>query len=123
MKETNGDFFAAWGGIASLQLSLAAVWTGARERGATLQQLGQWMCSATARLAGLSDRKGRVESGYDADLVIWNPDLSFVVDPRKLLHRHHLTPYSGRTLYGVVKATYVAGRRVFAEQPSPSSHE
>jgi allantoinase len=114
LKETNGDFFAAWGGIASLQVSLPAVWTGARARGATLEQLAEWMCSATARLAGLSQRKGRIASGYDADITIWNPDLSFVVDPEKLLHRHKLTPYAGRTLYGVVRATYVGGQQVFA---------
>ena len=115
MKNTRGDFFAAWGGIASLQVSLPAVWTGARSRGATLMQLAEWMCSATARLAGLSEQKGRIAAGYDADIVIWNPDLSFVVDPSKLLHRHKLTPYAGRTLYGVVRAAYVAGKQVFAD--------
>jgi allantoinase len=115
MKETDGDFFAAWGGIASLQLSLPAVWTGARARGGTIAQIAEWMCSATARLAGLTATRGRIASGYDADVVIWNPDLSFVVDPEKLLHRHHLTPYAGRTLFGVVRATYVGGRQVFGE--------
>lgn len=114
MKQTDGDFFAAWGGIASLQVSLPATWTGARARGASLRQLADWMCTATARLAGLSERKGRIATGYDADIVIWNPELSFVVDQRTLLHRHSVTPYEGRTLYGVVRATYVAGQQVYA---------
>lgn len=115
MKESNGDFFASWGGIASLQLSLSATWTGARSRGVKPERIAEWMCDATARLAGLADRKGRIAEGYDADIAIWNPDASFVVDPGKLMHRNHITPYTGRELFGVVEATYVGGRMVFAD--------
>lgn len=113
MKRTHGDFFSAWGGIASLQLSLSAVWTGARSRGATPERLAQWMSAGPARLAGLADRKGAIAEGYDADLVIWDPAASYEVDPAKLLHRHAVTPYAWRELFGVVRATYVGGRRVF----------
>jgi allantoinase len=109
MKDTGGDFFSAWGGIASLQLSLSAVWTGARARGATIADVARWMCEHTAALAGLGARKGKLAEGYDADVVVLDPDASFVVDGAKLLHRHKLTPYHGRTLYGVVHSTYVAG--------------
>jgi allantoinase len=114
MKETAGDFFAAWGGIASLQVSMPAAWTGARERGASLPLLATWMCENTAALAGLADCKGRIAPGFDADLVIWNPDESFRVQPAALRHRHRTTPYRGRELYGVVHETYVGGRCVFA---------
>ena len=112
MKETRGDFFSAWGGIASLQLSLAAVWTGARARGAAPERLAQWMSAAPARLAGLHGRRGALAPGHDADLVIWNPEASFRVNARALRHRHPVTPYAGRELFGVVKGTYVAGRPV-----------
>jgi allantoinase len=115
MKQSNGDFFECWGGISSLQLSLPAVWTGARSRGVSPERIVEWMCEGTARLAGLSDHKGRFAKGYDADIAIWNPDASFVVDPELLMHRHHVTPYSGSKLFGVVEATYVGGRAVFAD--------
>ena len=114
MKQTGGDFFAAWGGIASLQLSMSAVWTGARERGVKPERIAEWMSTGPAKLGRLADRKGKIAAGYDADIVIWNPDASFVVDPSRLEHRHKLTPYAGRTLFGVVEKTFVKGRAVFS---------
>jgi allantoinase len=113
MKESGGDFFSAWGGIASLQLSLPAVWTGARARGAPPARIAEWMSAAPARLTGLSGRKGLLAAGHDADIVIWDPEESFVVDPATLLHRHLLTPYAGRRLFGVVRATYAGGHLAF----------
>ena len=113
MKESAGDFFGAWGGIASLQLGLAAVWTGARARGAAPERIAEWMSAAPARLVGLSDRKGLLAAGRDADIVVWDPEASFVVDPSKLLHRHPVTPYAGRNLFGVVRATYASGQLAF----------
>jgi allantoinase len=108
-----GDFVRAWGGIASLELSLAAVWTHARERGCALSDLAAWMSAAPAALAGLSGRKGRIAPGYDADLVVWDPDGEFTVDAGRLQQRHKLTPYAGRRLRGVVHTTYLRGERVW----------
>jgi allantoinase len=113
MKQTEGDFFSAWGGISSLQLSLSAVWTGARARGVRPERIAQWMSAAPARLAGLQSRKGALAAGYDADIIVWDPKARFVVDPTQLLHRHKVTPYAGRELFGRVTATYRAGRRIF----------
>jgi allantoinase len=115
MKETEGDFFPAWGGIASLQLSLAAVWTGARARRVKPERIAEWMSAAPARLAGLQSRKGTLAAGYDADIIVWDPEARFVVDPTELLHRHKVTPYSHRELFGKVSATYVGGRRIFGQ--------
>jgi allantoinase len=79
-----------------------------------LAQVATWICEHTASLAGLADRKGRIAPGFDADIVVWNPDERFRVEPAALRHRHPVTPYRGRDLYGVVHETYVGGRCVFA---------
>jgi len=109
----SGDFSKAWGGIASLQFALPVLWTAARKRGASLNDIAQWLCEAPARLAGLQDRKGKIAKGYDADLVVWDPAKTFTVTPGIIQHRHKLTPYMGETLYGVVEQTFLAGTEVY----------
>lgn len=117
MKDSNGDFFGCWGGIASLQITLPAVWSGATTRGVKPERIAEWMCVATARLAGLSNRKGTIAEGYDADITIWNPDRAFIVSGASLLHRHSITPYSNRSFFGVAERTFVSGKQVFQSAP------
>jgi allantoinase len=107
-----GDFFAAWGGISSLQLGLSVVWRGARARGYSPERIAQWMSAAPAKLAGL-DSKGAIEVGRDADFVVWNPDAEYEVAPAMLRHRHKVTPYIGSRLSGVVEATYLRGQKIY----------
>lgn len=109
----SGDFFKAWGGIASLQLGLAAMWTKMREQKYSLEQLAQWMCSGPANLVGLDKQKGALAKGYDADIVIWNPERSFTVQPKILQHRHKLTPYLKHELHGVVETTFLRGEMIY----------
>ncbi|HKB11539.1 MAG TPA: allantoinase AllB [Vicinamibacterales bacterium] len=121
-----GNFATAWGGIASLEMSLSAVFTGLDvERRllpadgaadpAALRRIARWMSAAPAALARLDGRKGRIGEGYDADFVIWDPDAEWIVDRSRLQQRHKLTPYAGRTLRGVVRDTYVRGERVWSD--------
>jgi allantoinase len=112
MKGSDGNFFGCWGGIASLQVTLSAVWSGARARGVQPERITTWMSESPSRLAGLAHRKGRIAAGYDADIAIWNPDASFVVHGGTLRHRHPVTPYAGRELFGVVERTYVRGELI-----------
>jgi allantoinase len=118
----SGDFVRAWGGIASLQVALAAVWTGARARGMTIERapLADWMAAAPAGLAGLDD-KGAIAPGRDADLVIWDPDATTRVDAAALYSRHAISPYSGRVLEGRVKNTLLRGEVVFDDREGPTA--
>jgi allantoinase len=108
-----GDFLRAWGGIASLQLSLPAVWTEARSRGYAVTHLAKWLCEGPARLAGLAGRKGTIAVGCDADFVIWDADAKFRVEAARLHHRHKVTPYAERELCGCVETTFLRGRKIF----------
>ena len=109
----DGDFIAAWGGIASLQLSLPVMWTGASQRDIPFEQLVHWLCAAPAKLAGLTGRKGAIAIDHDADLVIVDPDREFTVNASRLYHRHAVTPYDGARLRGVVKTTMLRGEIVY----------
>ncbi|GJF28134.1 allantoinase [Kitasatospora sp. NE20-6] len=108
----SGDFAAAWGGIASLQVGLPAVWTEARRRGHTLADVVRWMSAGPAALVGLAGRKGAIAVGRDADLVAFDPDAAFAVHAEELHHRNPVTPYAGRTLTGAVRTTWLRGRVV-----------
>jgi allantoinase len=111
-----GDFATAWGGIASLQLGLPAVWTQARQRGHALTDVVRWMSSGPASQVGLST-KGRIEVGFDADFCVFAPDDAFVVDRAKLHHRNPVTPYHGRPLAGVVRQTWLRGKEITGNEP------
>jgi allantoinase len=115
-RADTGDFAAAWGGIASLQLGLPVVWTQATGRGFGLADVVRWMATRPAELVGLH-RKGRIAVGYDADLVAFDPDAAFVVDAGRLRHRHPVTPYHGRALLGKVHTTWLRGSIVDGVTP------
>ena len=79
------------------------------ERGIGLDRVAGWMATAPAALTGLADR-GAIRPGLRADLCCIAPGEKFVVDPAALRHRNPVTPYAGRTLTGVGRQTWLAGR-------------
>ncbi|MBS1738786.1 MAG: allantoinase AllB [Bacteroidetes bacterium] len=108
-----GNFMTAWGGISSLQFSLPVVWTAGRQHQATLNDICHWLCEEPAKLLRLENKNGKIETGFDADLVIWNPEEEFKITKDIIKHRHKETPYLNETLNGVIKEVYIGGQKKF----------
>ena len=108
-----GDFRKAWGGISGLSVSLSAIWTAARERGFHITDVVRWMAEQPAKLAGFGQSKGRIAPGYDADLVVFDPDAEFTVKEGDLHFRHLCSPHLGRRLTGKVQSTLLRGETVY----------
>ena len=110
-----GNFKTAWGGITSLSVALPVMWTEAQNRGFALTDIARWVAEGPARLAKCDSRKGRIAAGYDADFVVFEPEVEFVLTAERLHQRHAASAYLGERLRGMVRATYVRGERVFGD--------
>ena len=109
-----GDFEVAWGGIASLQFSLPALWTVMKKNGESLENLAKWLCEKPSLLPAL-ENKGRLVKGADADILVFDPAGSFEVKEEMILHRHKITPYLGEKLDGLVEQVYLAGEKIYEQ--------
>jgi len=119
-RREEGRWNDAWGGIASLGLTLPLLWTGMRQRGLKdevgMVHAAEWLSAAPARLAGMSGQKGAIRVGWDADLVVFDPESEWTVSEAELHFRHKVSPYLGTKLHGRVVETWLRGERVFGGQ-------
>jgi len=109
-------FSDAWGGIASLQVSLPAVWTKARERGIGIEKVSKWMSKNTAKLVDLDKYIGTIEESKYADFTIMNPDESFIVEPDSLHHKNKISAYHHEKLFGTVHTVFLNGEKIYSER-------
>ncbi len=110
-----GDIEKAWGGISALQFGISLIWTEARERGFSLVDITRLMSTETAKFAGLDSVKGAIKVGNHADFLVFDPNTQFTITNEMIKHRHHITPYAGRTVTGQVQHTFVRGHHVYQQ--------
>ncbi|KAF2195497.1 allantoinase [Zopfia rhizophila CBS 207.26] len=116
--EEKGDFFAAWGGISSVGLGLPILWTEGtkRDENFSIEEVVRWCCKNTAKQVGLEKSKGDLGVGFDADVVVFDDEATFTVEPSTMLFRNKCSPYENKTLKGVVRETWLRGRRIFTRE-------
>jgi allantoinase len=113
MKQTE-DIWSAWGGLAGVQTMLPALLTeGVHARGLSLPKLVSLTAGVPSRRLGLYPRKGVLEPGADADLVLVDLERTWTLEPKHLKTRWPINPFIGRTFRGQVLATVVRGTIVW----------
>jgi len=78
----------------------------------SIEQVAGWMCDAPARIWGIVG-KGRIETGYDADLVLVDLTRQRTIDDAQQYTKTKWSPWHGTTLTGWPVMTFVGGRKVF----------
>lgn len=79
----------------------------------TLRRFLEVTSENAAKRYGLFDRKGSIEPGKDADLVLINPTAEWKVEGRKFLSKGKVTPFEGTTLKGRVSKTILRGQVIY----------
>jgi dihydroorotase len=75
-------------------------------------QAATWVSSAPAAFAGLQESKGAIAPGYDADLVIVNPNASTHVGPERMRSRQRHSVMEGMTFDFAIEDVYLRGDSV-----------
>jgi dihydropyrimidinase len=80
----------------------------------TIERLVDVLATSPARLFGLA-RKGAIEVGRDADLVLFDPAARRTLRAAELHHASDYTPYEGLSITGAVRTVLVRGRAVIRD--------
>ena len=120
-RDKGAEFAAAPFGVVGLETALGVVL-------AELVASGRMSLVAALRLLTVAPRAllglpDPLAFGAEADLVAFDPDSTWTVDPRRFRSKGRNTSFAGRTLPGRVLGTWVAGRRVFEAEPAPAATE
>lgn len=117
----SGNLAKAWGGIAGIQFLLSASWTALKSE-LTLEKFIPLITQNPALFLGLPN-KGKIAPGFDADLVVWQPERTFEVKQEHVLFRHKISPYIGQRLFGSVEATFINGKLVYSPHQINFNHQ
>lgn len=113
-EKHTGNIWTDYGGVPGVELMLPYLYSeGVRKKRITLERLVEITSTAPARFFGIEGRKGRIAPGYDADLVVFDPDASWTVRAKKLHSLNRYTPHEDQIFTGRVVSLFVRDRHVY----------
>jgi allantoinase len=106
------NIFVAKSGFGGTEYLLSGLFTKGGKRGMSYNHMAELVSWNPAQRYGL-DSKGDIALGYDADIVLLNPNESFIVKAEESESQQGYTPFEGMELKGKVKATFLRGNLIF----------
>ena len=113
-EKGNQNIWEAWGGISGVQTMLPLLYSeGVIKRKLRLPLLVRMLSYAPSQLFGLSPRKGSLQLGSDADIVIFDPHKKWVIEREGLFYKNKHSPFIGMAVTGAVVSTLLGGKFVY----------
>lgn len=106
------DIFAQKSGFGGTEYLLSGLMTEGRKRGLSYNRMAELTAQNPARRFGLPS-KGDIAPGFDADLAIVDPNLSFTVRASESESTQGYSPFEGLELTGRVVTTYLRGEAIY----------
>lgn len=113
LEEKRAPYPASPSGVPAVELALPLMLDAAHRGKCTLREVAAWMCDGPARVWDMVS-KGRIEDGYDADLVLVDTSMEREVRNEDQITKCGWSPWHGTTLTGWPVRTWVCGRTAFA---------
>ena len=113
-EKAQTDYFKAPGGLPLVQHSLDMMMRLEQQGKISLERIVEKMCHAPA-VCFQVDRRGYLDEGLWADVVVYDPAVSWTVAPDNILYKVGWSPLEGTTFRGRVRETIVSGRLAYAD--------
>ena len=110
----NDNIWVSKSGFGGTEYLLSGLYSEGTKRGLSVNRMAELVCRNPAERYGLLN-KGDIGIGYDADLVLFDPDETFTVRAAESQSAQGYTPFEGMELTGRVKTTLLRGEVVFDE--------
>jgi allantoinase len=115
-KDEKNGAFAAWGGISGIQTTMQVLYDSAvGKRRLSPKLLARRLSEGPARVFGLYGRKGAIEVGFDADIVVFDPEREWEITPDSLFYLNKISAFVGLKGKGRPVMTFVRGEPVFRD--------
>lgn len=112
--EKQGKYFDAPSGVPLIQHTLNVMLEFHQRDMISLERIVEKMCHAPAICFEI-DRRGYLDEGYWADIILLDPEKSWTVDKSNIHYKCGWSPFEGHTFKGKVEATVVSGHMAFRD--------